>query len=280
MEIYWVENKKQCGPISVSDIISKIEVGELTAETMGWHSGCETWRPLRELPALAFYFDREKRDDSLEKGEKRNDAPDEPISVQVITAPTAVMRLLARVVDSALYMLLAFGILRALQMPFCAYYFSPLLWLPMYFVEGWLLHVFGTTPGKKLFGIEVSRLDGSHLTMGQGINRSLQVFFFGVGFMYSILPLVTMTMSAYHVRTRGLTLWDARCKVFPKVLKPCGAERILAAVALIFCCLYLSGMLFQAWMPDMLAWLQDTAQSEGVQVPSWIENLIQSSKTL
>lgn len=280
MEIYWVENKKQCGPISVSEIISKIEAGELTAETRGWHSGCEAWRPLRELPALAFYFEREKKEDSPEKEEDAVNDQTAPIPVQVITAPLPMMRFLARVVDSSLYMLAAFALLRALQMPFHALYFTPLLWLPMYFAEGWLLHVFGTTPGKKLFGIEVSRLDGSHLTTGQGINRSLQVFFFGMGFMYSILPLVTMAVSLYHVRTRGLTLWDARCKIFPKVVKSCGAERILTALAVVFCSLYLSGMLFQAWMPDMLTWLQETAQSEGGQVPSWMQNFLQHSKNL
>lgn len=278
MEIYWIENKKQCGPISVPDVISKLEAGELTGETKSWHSGCESWRPLRELPALTFYFDRREKEDSLAKETEADKGRTAQFSVQVITSPTPMMRFMARMVDCALYMLFAFGLLRVMQLPFHALYFSPLFWLPLYFAEGWLLHVFGTTPGKKLFGIEVSLLDGSRLSVGQGISRSLQLFFFGMGFMYSVLPPVLMAVSWYHLRSRGLTIWDARLKVFPKVMSPCGSERIIVAVSVIFCCLYMSGMLLQAWMPDMLTWLQGVAQSEGTRIPAWMENLLQSGK--
>ncbi|MBQ9835074.1 MAG: DUF4339 domain-containing protein [Akkermansia sp.] len=56
MDIYWIENGKRKGPVTVPDIISLVQMGELTPDTQGWHAGCAAWMPLRELPALADFL--------------------------------------------------------------------------------------------------------------------------------------------------------------------------------------------------------------------------------
>lgn len=57
MDIYWIRDKKRCGPSTVPDIISLVQMGELTRDTLGWHKGCEKWIPLYQLPALADFLD-------------------------------------------------------------------------------------------------------------------------------------------------------------------------------------------------------------------------------
>ncbi len=58
MDIYWIKDKSQCGPSTVPDVISLLQMGELTPETLGWHAGCKKWLPLRELPALADFLNK------------------------------------------------------------------------------------------------------------------------------------------------------------------------------------------------------------------------------
>ena len=53
MRIYWIEDKKKHGPISVPEVISRVQMGELSPTTKAWHKGCEQWMPLKDLPALA-----------------------------------------------------------------------------------------------------------------------------------------------------------------------------------------------------------------------------------
>ena len=61
MDIYWIQDKRKCGPATVPDILSKIQAGELTKQTRGWHKGCGSeWLPLEELPALADFLHREE----------------------------------------------------------------------------------------------------------------------------------------------------------------------------------------------------------------------------
>ena len=75
MDIYWIRDKKRCGPATVPDVISLVQMGELTRDTLGWHSGCEKWMSLEKLPALSdFLDDLEPRNRAGEQAE--DDASD------------------------------------------------------------------------------------------------------------------------------------------------------------------------------------------------------------
>ncbi len=67
MDIYWIKDKRQCGPATVPDVISQLQVGELTPDTLGWHAGCAQWAPLKDLPALADFL--HKKEEGAEEPE-------------------------------------------------------------------------------------------------------------------------------------------------------------------------------------------------------------------
>ena len=67
MDIYWIADKKQCGPATVPDVLSLVQMGELTPDTRGWHAGCEKWMPLRELPALADFLEEKPEPEPAEE---------------------------------------------------------------------------------------------------------------------------------------------------------------------------------------------------------------------
>lgn len=56
MDIYWIQDKQRRGPATVPDVISLVQMGEITRDTLGWHAGCQGWKPLCELPALADFL--------------------------------------------------------------------------------------------------------------------------------------------------------------------------------------------------------------------------------
>lgn len=61
--------------------------------------------------------------------------------------------------------------------------------LAMLLTEPLLLHLFGTTPGKAIFGIRVTDPDGGHLSYGDGLERTWLVLWEGEGLR---IPLVTL----------------------------------------------------------------------------------------
>ncbi|NOX98340.1 MAG: RDD family protein, partial [Verrucomicrobia bacterium] len=63
------------------------------------------------------------------------------------------------------------------------------------FIEALLLSSFGTTPGKWLFNIRVTRKNGSLFSYSEAIGRSTLVWFIGVGLGISLLQFMTMAFS-------------------------------------------------------------------------------------
>ena len=100
-------------------------------------------------------------------------APSLPQSDRLPTVSNPVRRLVARSIDEALY-LLAFLIPLALSSygldagsEFFAFWLSKLLEL---LAEPLLLRLFGTTPGKAIMGLRLSRADGGKLSVKQGMS--------------------------------------------------------------------------------------------------------------
>jgi len=57
-----------------------------------------------------------------------------------------------------------------------------LAYVLMLCIEPVLLHFFGTTPGKWLFGLRITNYDGTHLTYEEGIRRTWNVIRYGYGY--------------------------------------------------------------------------------------------------
>lgn len=62
-------------------------------------------------------------------------------------------------------------------------------------LEAAFLHFFGTTPGKALFGLKLTRSDGSYFSFWDGLWRTGRVVVFGLGLMIPLVSLITLILS-------------------------------------------------------------------------------------
>ncbi|MGN0868125.1 MAG: RDD family protein [Akkermansia sp.] len=267
MDIYWIKDKQRRGPATVPDILSLVQSGELTPDTLGWHAGCTGWQPLRELPALCDFL----REPEPEPEESQPEAEDTPLEPEAAAAPPAeeapqalrVMvpgpapRALARLVDMALYAAIFLLGCYLLCVPFSPLLLpgSPVFWLPYLPYEALLIRLWGTTPGKALFGIRIAcvRPEGIRPpSWGQAVLRALLVFACGLGMMLSFLPLIMGAMTWWQIRERGVALWDARLGLLPMLLRPVSAARLLSGVLLLLVCVQVISQSMSPWVEPML----------------------------
>lgn len=283
MDIYWIQDKRRRGPATVPDVLSLIQMGELSPETLGWHAGCHGWLPLRELPALADFLHDPSGDEDAASAAEEEPAPQEqqpPASPHVVlavgVAPSSMTRLLARVLDTCLYCALALG---ALHFSGVAYNTtllpgSPLFWIPMLLLEAIFLSKWKTSPGKRLLGITLLPREGSAaLTFTRALFRSILVFFLGVGMYLFPLSLLMMAFTAWRLRRIPVTLWDERTQLLPIQHKPATPVRVLTAVIVIYLSMNAAGFFLQPWMPDML----DEMEQSSPEAAQTLRHLMESA---
>ena len=285
MDIYWIADKKQCGPATVPDVISLVQMGELTPDTRGWHAGCEHWMPLKELPALADFL-QEKPEPQPEGAEELPPVPQEepvmdaeprlPEGAVRVYLPSPSQRMLARLVDMALYLALVYGVIYIRQIPFDAALLpsNPIVWIAFVVLEAGLLSYLGTTPGKALMGIHVRNVGEGSFTLGRSLARACLVFIGGMGMMVSILPLFMMGYSWWTLRSRGLTMWDARCRTLVLQFRRVGVVRQFVAVVLIFACFHITSYCMQPWFPTMV----ETIEQQSPETGQWMRSLMQQAE--
>lgn len=276
MDIYWIADKKKCGPATVPDVLSLVQMGDLTPDTRGWHAGCEQWMPLRELPALADFLQEKPADEPEPLPDVPADTEETPAGVPEdavrVYLPSPAARLLARLVDMALYMALVYGVIYVRQIPFEAVLLpsSPLVWVAFVALESILVAYLGTTPGKAMLGIHVRSVNSGPMTLGRAFSRSCLVFIGGMGMMVSLLPLFMMGYSWWMLRSRGISLWDARCATLPLMLKPLALGRQILAVCVIFACFHLSSLCLQPWLPAMI----ENVEQQSPEAGQWMRQLL------
>lgn len=278
MQIYWIENGTRCGPASVPDVLSKVQLGELSPETTrGWHAGCSEWLPLKDLPALAdFLGDKLPEPPSSPAAPQDDTTPTEPEpapaadaapAVQVVALPGPMLRILARLVDLALYATVVLGIMYSLKVPYNIYIQpgSPLFWLPLPLLEGLMLSCWGTTPGKQWLGIRVQPLrQGSRLS--RFVMRSMLVFMLGVGCMVPLLGLIMLVLSYMSLKRRGYAVWDAAAGTVPiMVRRPTSLSVVFVFVFLYLSCLVSSNYMLP-WLPELLKEADKTMPSFSARV--------------
>ncbi len=291
MDIYWIKDKQRCGPATVPDVISRLQMNELTPDTLGWHAGCSAWRPLRELPALADFLNPDAAAPAAEEapatpGEtaspaaaaeesqstayeapaapeaeaappRSDDTPQGAYTAMRVYLPSPVARLLARLVDYSLYTVLFYGALYLRDVPYDARLLlsvNPLLWLPMVLIEATLLSTWGTTPGKALMGIRVTTFgDVPRLSFVRAVMRSLMVFILGTGVMMPQLLPIMLAFEYWMLRRRGITPWDARCSTLPTQQQPALPSRYVLAVITLYTAGVVAASCMQPWFNDMVA---------------------------
>lgn len=282
--IYWIENHKRCGPTTVPDILGRVQRGELTPDTLGWHSGCADWMPLRQLPALADFLAREEPPPAAEAEAPAPAAeqPAQPATPQPgidrqllnIALPSPTNRLLARLIDTALYATLALGIMHMLQLPYKWYLQpgSPAFWLPFPVLEALLLYRWHTTPGKRWMGIYLHPLSG-RFRLGSLLGRSVLVGVMGMGCMLFPVTLVTLLLSYFYLRQRGITLWDVQAGSLPVHKRRPSVASAIAAACFLFFAMQLCSQYMQPWMPDMMQELREQSPQAAQMLEDWITPL-------
>ena len=286
MQIYWIENQKRCGPASVPDILSKLELGELSPNTLTWHSGCSGWVPLKKLPALREYMGSTSSSGVQPPLPPRGDTPqtqetDPPAgdksSIPVVSIESLLVgfgpRLVARLMDCTLYATTLLGIMFLLHVPYQPYFQpgNPLFWLPFMLLEGIFLRFMHTTPGKFWMGIGMAPL-GNNFGLGVCTLRSLLVFILGMGCMLPLLAPITAIFTYIGIRRNKITYWDMRTAIVPvcSTKQPISPFRIISTILLLYLCLQLSSFAMQPWIPDMI----NEIHTQNPDAASWLQSLL------
>ena len=74
-------------------------------------------------------------------------------------------------------------------------------------LEAACLHFFGTTPGKALFGLKLTRSDGSHLGFLDALWRAGRAVLLGMGLMIPLAALITLILSYQRCRHQVPQPW-------------------------------------------------------------------------
>lgn len=104
-------------------------------------------------------------------------------------------------------------------------------WFVMMPLEALLLHLWGTTPGKWVFGIRIEAAEGGYLSFSEALRRSWKVFYAGMGMNVPILNLYCM-YSAYKAHSDTWDTewdWDPQCEVS---FHSCGWKNILLGIVI------------------------------------------------
>ena len=75
-------------------------------------------------------------------------------------------------------------------------------------VEAVLLHYFGTTPGKYMFGMRVESVNGCNPDLQDGLRRGWAIVQYGYGFTIPFYSVWRLIKSWWDSKDRGYTDWD------------------------------------------------------------------------
>jgi len=89
-----------------------------------------------------------------------------------------------------------------------------------------LLGLTGTTPGKWLMGVRVTRRDGSAIGIENALQRELNVYLAGMGLGIPFISLVTLIKSHNRLTTDRVTSWD-RGNDWVVTHRPMGPAQVL-----------------------------------------------------
>ena len=76
------------------------------------------------------------------------------------------------------------------------------------FVEPVLLSTIGTTPARALFRVRLRNADGTKLSYGAGLKRSLLVFLRGQALGIGVIALIASILAYRRLTQDGITAWD------------------------------------------------------------------------
>lgn len=271
MDIWIIQNGEKSGPIHDYEVRKKIEAGELPAATPAWHEGLDAWKPLGEISLFSREFDKPAPvpDSPYSPPELSSDQPAPP---PLPDQPHLVRRFWARWFDLYLFAGVWWIAMWASGRDIGATLNNPwvifLQYVPWFVLETFLLHRFGTTPGKWLLGLKVANNDGSPLSLAEATRRSARVLFIGIGFGWGILALICQLMAYITAKRLGRALWDhaGGHRVTATPLKPL---RLVAYAFLLFAALQLQMIVVAPYVLDTAGKAFPTLKEQFEKNPPW-----------
>lgn len=235
MEIWLIKNGEKTGPFNDYAIRGRISDGQLDANDYAWHEGLPGWVKLQEIELFKNEFETAKTIQPPPLPQHF------PVSSDLDLANTKgrylLRRFWARWLDLMVYlaawwllMYVAGGNIKAM---ISSQWVHLSLLVPWFAIEAWLLHRFGTTPGKWLLGIRVVNEDGTGLSLKSAVRRSIFVWIAGLGFGWGYLTPLCQLMSWFTTRNTGKPVWDhvGQHKI---TVAPLNAFKIIALIVLFF----------------------------------------------
>lgn len=287
MDIYWIQDHEQKGPLPEVEVISMLEAGLIPENARAWHAGCPEWVCIRDLPALKGAGAvsrgegerRNREEEGLENaGEEQAPAlaadadcpPEEGGTASEegapLVVPYAYVRFLGRMADIMMHMTLYLSVLRVSGLAFNPGFlpgsYEALLYLclPMVLVETAFLGTLGTTPGKAMLGVSVRDYRGGRLSFPTAFRRSLFVMVLGLGCFAPSLMLLALFFSWWWVRRFGFTPWDRKLGTTDVLNGPLTPRKVVMTLALVILCLQLIYVLLIPWLPEMEAYAAASGQ--------------------
>ncbi|MEK7952380.1 RDD family protein [Luteolibacter soli] len=225
---YYAQAGQQHGPISKEDLQSKFGAGTLEPDALVWSQGMTEWKPANSVAGLWV---------SAPPPAPPSQAPSSsPVSLSPYAPPAAAplsevdwnghtasgyvpegsqirpwIRYWARTFDS-LGFLVFFGTVTSLVAPELSDMGNLLDAIVFFFAysvyETVLLTLFGTTPFKSLLRVRLRNQDGTRLSFGQALRRTLSVLLFGQGLGIPLIALIATIYSYNRLTNQGITSWD------------------------------------------------------------------------
>lgn len=113
-----------------------------------------------------------------------------------------------------------------------------IIYIMMLFSEPLLLRLFGTTPGKFIFGLRIENLDGGRLFYGDGLERTFRVIGAGMGYNVPIYNLICLWKSYSRCSENEIQPWDESVSYTVKDAKWYRGLLYIAASAVSFIVLF------------------------------------------
>ncbi len=263
MDFYLSINGEKQGPFSIFKVGDLFDSGTINGDTLAWHRDLDGWEPISQVASLEILTERHgstsKPPPIVENAGTMAlplDIKEAPLPEITVIGPRPLarpfVRFWARMFDYTAVSVLVFQFsdftipqpapnelvsdffnryLAEMQGPEAmrmarTLFFSFLGW---HLVETVLIHLFGTTPGKALFGLKVRSLTGGPLSMLTSLGRSFYVYVMGVGFLQFPFILIGMVFSYFRIQATGESFWDQHLKIKVET-SPLGVVRIAFAV--------------------------------------------------
>lgn len=212
-EWYYALHGERVGPRSLEEVRSLVASGVLDADALVWTTGMREWSRVGDMPIVSPAW--------VSPHTEPVRAADEPVQradAEHDGAPHPWRRAGARLVDVIVY-IFVFALVLAVVVPDLAKQPppDPTTMNPLYhlatipvlvLLEGLLLHLFGTTPGKALFSVRVTTADGGRLSLAQSLSRTARLWLAGLALGLPILSLVAPIAAYFRLNARGRTWWD------------------------------------------------------------------------